>query len=69
MRLEKGKLYELEGKPWRCVLVNNCRARLSPAWKESRTFVERDGAERTIFYAPPGTDVSPNSVLNEWATS
>jgi len=69
MRLEKGKLYEVDGKPWRCVLVNDCRAKLSPAWKEQRTLRELDGTERTFFYTPPGLDVSPSSVLEAWATS
>ena len=69
MRLEKGKLYGVGGKPWRCVLVNDCRAKLQPAWKEQRTLRELDGTERTFLYTPPGLDVSPNSVLEEWATS
>jgi hypothetical protein len=67
MRLEKGKLYELDGKPWRCVLVNDCRAKLKPAWKEERTFREPDGTERTFFATPPSLDVSPNAVLDAWA--
>ncbi|MGH7259957.1 MAG: hypothetical protein ACREI9_04665 [Nitrospiraceae bacterium] len=68
MRLEKGKLYELDGKPWRCVLVNECRAKLSPAWREERSFVEPDGTLRPFFFTPPGLDVSPHSALREWTT-
>lgn len=69
MRLERGKLYALDGRPYWCVLVNDCRARLSPGWKESRLIHERDGSERTIHFTPPGIDVSPNAVLEEWPTS
>jgi hypothetical protein len=67
VRLEKGKLYELDGKPWRCVLVNDCRAKLSPAWKEQRTLSNPDGTERTFFYTPESLNVSPRSILEEWA--
>jgi hypothetical protein len=68
MRLEKGKLYELDGKPWRCTLVNDCRAKLSPAWKEQRTLTNPDGTERTFFYTPESLNVSPRSILDEWST-
>lgn len=66
MRLELGRLYALDGRRYRCTLVNDCRARLSPDWKESRSFLEPDGTERTVRFTPPGLDVSPNSVLEEW---
>jgi hypothetical protein len=66
MRLEKGNLYELGGNPWRCVLVNDCRAKLQPAWKERRAFVEPDGTEREFFATPDSLSVSPNSALREW---
>lgn len=67
MKLEKGKLYNVDGKPWRCELVNPCRARLTPAWKETASFTEADGNERT-FEATPNRrlDVSPRSVIEEW---
>lgn len=66
MRLEKGKLYDIDGKPWRCELVNECRARLAPAWKETASF-EVQGNER-IFEATPARrlDVSPYSDIKEW---
>lgn len=67
MRLEKGKLYELGGRPWRCVLVNDCRAKLKPAWKERCSFVEPDGTEREFFATPAALDVSSNAVLPEWS--
>ncbi len=69
MKLEKGKFYAVDGKPWRCVLVNDCRAKLQPAWKQERTLRELNGTERTFFYTPSPLDVSPNSILEEWATS
>ena len=67
MRLEKGKLYELDGKPWRCVVLNESRARLSPAWKETAVILDRDGQQKTFEFTPNrGLDVSPNSILAEW---
>lgn len=67
MRLEAGKLYALDGKPYRCELVNWCRARLVPAWRESATITGRDGLERTFEFTPTrGLDVSPNAILSEW---
>lgn len=66
MRLERGKLYELDGKPWRCVLVNECRAKLQPAFKEKQSFLEPDGTEREFFATPRALDVSPNSTLRPW---
>jgi len=68
LRLEKGKLYEVDGRPWRCVLINDCRAKLSPAWKEERTLRNPDGSERTFFYTPSSLDVSSNSVIGEWTS-
>ena len=67
MRLEKGKLYDLDGRPWRCVLVNECRAKLKPAWRERRTFLELDGTEREFFATPASLDVSPHSAIPEWS--
>lgn len=67
MRLKRGKLYELDGRPWRCVLVNDSRAKLVPAWKERRTFTEESGNERSFWYTPDALDVSPNSELREWS--
>jgi hypothetical protein len=49
--------------------VNDCRAKLSPAWKEQRTLTNPDGTERTFFYTPDSLNVSPRSILEEWATS
>jgi len=66
VRLEKGKLYELDGRPWRCTLVNDCRAKIVPAWKERRAFVGPDGTEREFFATPSSLDVSPHSTLREW---
>lgn len=66
MRLEQGSVYELDGRPYRCELVNACRARLVPAWKETRTIETRDGTSRTIHYTPKGLDVSPHSALRRY---
>lgn len=67
MRLEKGKLYALDGKPWRCVVANESRARLSPAWKETAVILGRDGNQKTFEFTPSrALDVSPNSILAEW---
>ena len=67
MRLQVGELYELNGKPWRCVMVNDCRARIVPDWKETRTLVDGStGEERTFKCTPRGLDVSPNSDLRKW---
>ncbi len=66
MKLEMGKLYELDGRPWRCVFVNDFRAKLQPVWKERRSFVGADGIERDFFATPDSIDVSPHSVLREW---
>jgi hypothetical protein len=69
MRLEVGRLYELDGRPWRCVLVNDCRARLVPTWKEHAELVDRDGNERSFEFTPRrALDVSPNALVPEWQT-
>lgn len=66
MRLEEGKLYELGGRPWRCELVTDCRARLIPAWTEHASFVDRSGKARGFDFTPRrALDVSPNSILPE----
>lgn len=62
MRLKTGTLYELDGKPWRCEAVNDCRAKLVPAWKERAKIGERE----FDFTPRRSLDVSPNSILREW---
>ena len=67
-RLTQGRAYVLNGKPYRAGLVNDCRARLDPLYREARTIRPAFGEARTIQSTPESVNVSPTSQLEPLTT-
>lgn len=68
-KLREGAVYDLGGRPWKCVLVNFSRARIVPEWKEQREVPDpeaEDGIKRFMARPSKGLDVSPLATLPEW---
>lgn len=63
--LRLGHIYELEGRPYECVLVNECRAKLRPVKAKVETFYDsRTGSYRSIKTRIQ-VEVAPGSPLKE----
>ncbi len=65
-RLVKGAKYRLQGRVYRCILVNSCRARLQLAGGETVTREFQARGEAVQFETWEGQrflDVSPYSLL------
>lgn len=62
-RLIQGRAYVLNGRTYRAGLVNDCRARLDPLFREARTIRPAFGEARTIHSTPESLNVSPTAAL------
>lgn len=63
----EGKVYDYYGKPYRAGMVNDCRARMDPAFTEERTITDRlHDKTHKVRYSPGSINISPLSNLPEW---
>lgn len=60
-----GKTYLFTGKPYAVGLLNDCRARLDPAFKIRREIISRlHDIRRTIYTTPPSVSISTTATLS-----
>ena len=59
-----GAVYLYDGKAYRVGLLNACRARLDPVFRERRTITDRLRDKTvSILTTPPSLNISPASIL------
>ena len=63
-RIRMGQAYYFQGQPYTVGLMNECRARLDPAFRIPRTITSRlHDTQRTIFTTPPSVSISNSAEL------
>ena len=68
-QLIQGRVYLMDGKPYRAGLVNDCRARLDPLFRIVRHIHDHARGRRVTIHAhPESVNVSPMSQLEEART-